>query len=335
MADARRAQRRDRDGGGAVGPDRGGGGGAGQARTGLPAPPPPPSDPARARFEERFPAQAVATQDVYEPATTRWALLIGINEHQGRTRDNLTERQDAETLHATLLANGWREDHIVLLTDEAATRENIEQGIAWLARKTNAQSAAIFSYGGHTKQWHGEDRDGDGEVTDEALWPSDNDQILDSHFVRMMADVQPGSLWINIGACEAAGFNDPGLAGPGRLLTFSSEEDEKSYEDPAVDNSVYMQYLADEALRGGHGDANGDGRVTVEEAFRYAQPRATSRTQGQRYGAQHPVMVDQLDGDFTLVLPPPPPRPRPRPEPSPSEPGCGLPICGRTGQHQA
>lgn len=278
-------------------------------------PPPPPPDPAQARFERTFPAQAAAVQDLSEPATTRWALLIGINEHSGRTRDNLTSRQDAEDLRAHLLALGWRDDHIVLVTDHVATRENLEQGIAWLARKTDPDSVAVFHYAGHTKQWHGVDVDGDGEVPDEGLWPTDNDRMVDSEFVARMAAVRAGTLWVNIAACEAEGFADPGLRQPGRVLTFSSSEHQKSYEDPSTGNTVYGYYLL-EALAG-YGDGNGDGEVTVEEAFHYAGPRAHTRTERQSHGPQTAVVMDDLAGELSLKIPPPPPPPPPPSEPEP------------------
>jgi hypothetical protein len=285
-----------------------------------PAPPPPTADdPQRAAFEQTFPAHAAATQDPADPASTRWAVLIGINEHQGSTRDNLTSRQDAEALAGHLRSLGWREDHVLLLTDGLATRAMIVEAIRWLGRKTDGHSVAVFHYSGHTKQWPGRDVDGDGEIPDEALWPSDNRHIVDREFVDLMAAVEPWRLWINIGACEAAGFNDPGLDRAGRLLTFSSQEHEKSYENPSVGYTVWGQYLVAEALIGGAGDTDGDGDITVEEAVNHAVPRAAQRTAGERHGSQNGAVIDRVDGAFSLrIPPPPPPPPPPSPEPSPS-----------------
>lgn len=288
---------------------------------------PPPRTPARARFESAFPSQARASESGDDPASTRWAVLIGINEHRGTTRDNLTSRQDAEDLAAHLRSLGWRDDHVLLLTDADATRENIVEALRWLARSTSRSSVAVLHYSGHTKQWPGRDVDGDGEAPDEALWPSDNRFLLDSDLVRLMRAVPAARVWLNIAACEAAGFADPGLAGPGRLLTFSSREVEKSYEDPSRGNTVWGHHLIEEGMLAGHADRNGDGTVSVEEAFAYASPRAAKRTQGQRYGAQHPVVSDGVEGQFDLRIP----RPAPRPRPSESERGCTLLLCPRSG----
>ncbi|MDP9021183.1 MAG: caspase family protein [Actinomycetota bacterium] len=278
-------------------------------RSSSPAQPPPASDAGRSRFAARFSSQEQAVQDPRDPATTRWAVLIGINDYEGRTRDNVGSRQDAEDLHAHLRGLGWLDDHMVLLTDRAATRDNIEQAIAWLARKTDGSSVAVFHFSGHTKQWRGRDVDGDGEVPDEALWPADNRHIVDSELVARLAHVSAGRLWINIGACEAAGYADPGMRRAGRLLTFSSAEPEKSYEDPSVGNSVWGYFLIEGGMRGRGGDANGDGDVTVQEAFAYAAPRAADRTVRGSHGPQHPQMLDD-GGAFSLRIPAPPPPPQ-------------------------
>ena len=282
----------------------------------APAPPPPAS------FADRFPFQAAAAQDPADPATTRWALLIGINEHRG-IADNIGSRQDAEDLRTQLLARGWRDDHILLLTDRQATRDGIIEGLVWLADKTDEDSVAVFHYSGHSKTWSGQDLDGDGEVTDEGLWPSDNRFIVDSELVRLLDPVRARATWVSFATCNAAGFADPGLARPGRILTFSSSEARKSYEHPAWGNSVWGSLVIDQAFGAGLGDLDGDGRVTVEEAFAWARPRAVETTNQQRYGAQDPVMIDLLDGDFDLRIPGAPPAPRqPAPDHDPAPPGA-------------
>lgn len=276
-------------------------------------------DPARQRFERAYPSHAAASQDPSDAASTRWAVIIGINDHQGRTRDNIGSRQDAEDLARHLLELGWRRDHVLVLTDGAATREGIEQGLAWLSRKTDRRSVSVVHYSGHTKQWH-HDIDGDGEVVDEGLWPSDNRFITDRRFAQLVDGVA-GRSWVNIAACEAAGLADRGLARNGRVLTLSSREDEKSYEDPSVGNSVWGYFLIDEALAAGWADQDDDGDVTVQEAFSFAAPRATKRTSKQARGPQRPVLVDHTGGSFSLALPQPPP------ERSEDDATCDLPLC--------
>ena len=286
--------------------------------------------PSPATFAERHPAQHTAVQDPADPATTRWALLIGINQHRSRSvRDNIGSRQDAEALRTHLLAQGWRDDHILLLTDGDATGGAVRDGLRWLAEKTDGSSVAIFHYSGHSKKWYGSDRDGDGEVPDEGLWTTDDDFVVDSELVALLDPVQPSALWVSFAACNAAGFADPGLAQANRVLTFSSGEEQKSYEHPSWGHSVWGWFLVQQALRGGMGDLDGNGAVSVEEAWAWARPQAIDTTSRQRYGAQDAVIVDLLEGDFHLGIPGVAPAPRPQqpeagageePPPSPQQP---------------
>lgn len=284
-------------------------------------------------FADRHPAQAAAVQDLAVPASTRWALLIGINEHMGRVSDNIGSRQDAEDLRAQLLASGWRDENILLLTDRAATGAAIEEGLRWLAEKTTPESTAVFHYSGHSKKWYGQDPDGDGEFTDEGLWPTDDRFITDSRLVSLLDPVDAGTTWISFATCNAAGFADAGLARPGRVLTFSSGEPQKSYEHPSWGNSVWGYLMIDQAMRAGAGDLNGDGTVSVEEAWTWARPRASQTTRDQRYGPQDAVIVDDLDGELVLTVPGAPapparadaggPTPPPGSQPAPPPPSGG------------
>jgi hypothetical protein len=283
--------------------------------------PPPPLPPAARSFEDRHPAQAAALQDPSEPATTRWALLIGVNEHKSRSiADNIGSRQDAEALREHLLANGWLDENILLLTDRAATGANILDGLGWLADKTDGDSVAIFHYSGHSKKWGGRDIDGDG-TPDIGLWPTDDRFIVDSQLVALLDRVQPAALWISFATCNAAQFADPGLAQPGRVLTFSSGAPQKSYEHPAWGHSVWGWFLIQQGMRAGMADLDGDGQVSVQEAWTWGRPHASHTTRGQRFGPQDAVIVDDLGLPFHVTVPgvaPAPPQPQPAAEHQPA-----------------
>jgi hypothetical protein len=59
-----------------------------------------------------------------------------------------------------------------------------------------------------------------------------------------------------------------------------------SYHD-----SVYSWYVANQALLHGAGDANGDGRVSIQEAFQWAADHVPAMTADQSQGVQHPVIA--------------------------------------------
>jgi hypothetical protein len=239
-----------------------------------------PSDSERI-FAEEFPAHAAARQSD-DPATHSWAVLVGVNRYQGRTADTLGSVADVMVLREVLLSHGWRDDHILVLTDVTATHDRIVRGIEWLIRSTDDRSTVVFSFSGHMRH-----RDG---VT--ALWPTDNRYIWAGDLGRMLGAIPAGRLWASLQGCHAEGLRAPGLEGPNRVVTYSSLRAEKSYEDPEVGHSVQGFYLFAEGFRDRHGDLDGDGRISVQEAHGWAAPRAHTRT-SQR---QTPVLYDGMAG---------------------------------------
>jgi hypothetical protein len=269
----------------------------------------------RYRFRDLFPAQNAATADPSVTGGNHWALLIGINDYYGGTRDNIGSFQDARDLRKHLLNLGWRGDHIVALTNRQATASMITQSMRWLASKTNGDSTAVFSYSGHEMP---RNYGGSRHIM---LQAADNRLIADTVVAAELGRVRAAKMWINLAVCRAGGFNQPGLVKTGRVVTFSSPEGELSYEDPSVDHSVMGWFLLMEGMVSGMADYNDDGNVVVEEAFRYAKPYVSQRTKG----LQHPFMIDKLSGYFSL-RPPAPAAP-----PSSSDTGsgdCGYIICG-------
>ena len=238
----------------------------------------------------------------------RSALIVGISRHAGgRPVGTVGGAGDARAVQEALRRAGWREDQLRVLIDGAATAAAIRDGISWLQARADDRSFSIFHYSGHTFQ-RGGDPDRDGEELDEFIVPYDTRNIMADREVADRLRAVPGWLWANFAGCEAIGF-DEGLSGPRRLVTASSDEPEKSYERPDWGRSVYVGLMVHESILGGRGDADGDGRLSIQEAFAYAARDAPQMTAGQRTGPQHP---QQRGGDgqpWFLDPPPPPPEP--------------------------
>ena len=237
----------------------------------------------------------------------RWAVLVGVNNYQGKTVDTVGSLGDVADLRDVLLRSGWRDDHILVLTENNATATRIRESWKWLIARATDTSFSVFHYSGHVKQMAG-DKDRDGEDTDEFLWSVDNQFLSDGEFAASMRQLH-GWGWVSVSGCEAAGFNE-GIAAPNRLFTASSLETQKSYEEPNWGNSVHMGFFADQGLLQRFGDTNGDKRVSLQEGFNYSANNTPSKTDNQRKGIQTPVMSG---GDGTewflenLPLPAPPP----------------------------
>jgi len=144
--------------------------------------------------------------------------------------------------------------------------------------------------------------------------------IYEKTLGQELGRVRAAHMWLDFATCRAAGFDEPGMVSSGRVLTYSSTKAEFSYEQPSWHHSVFGWYVINQALYGKRGDANHDGKVTVEEAFSYAKDRVISYTNGQ----QHPVIVDKAGGKMSLTIPKPSSNPAPSsssPNPAPSSTG--------------
>jgi len=93
---------------------------------------------------------------------------------------------------------------------------------------------------------------------------------------------------------------DERVAGEGAVFLTSSSASEDSQESDEIKGSFFTHALVSGLL--GAADENGDGRVTLDEAYRYAYEatlRATSRTFA---GTQHPTFEYEVRGQGDVVL---------------------------------
>lgn len=241
----------------------------------------PPSESER-RFAELFGEQAAAVQHDRDPATFHWAVIVGVNDYAAPTGDTFGSVADALVLRDVLLARGWREDHILLLTDQMADRERTVLALEWLARSTDERSTVVVSSSGHIRHKGG--RTG--------LWPADNDFLWSEDLGGLLGAIQADRMWISFQGCHAGGLAAPGVEGPGRIVTYSSPVTQKSFEDPETGHSLQGFYMFAEGFRDGWGDADGDGLVSIQEAHAWGAPRAETRSAA----LQIPVMVDGTGG---------------------------------------
>jgi hypothetical protein len=91
-------------------------------------------------------------------------------------------------------------------------------------------------------------------------------------------------------------FLDRITIGKGKIILTASGANEVSEEDEMLQHGVFMYYLL-EGLRG-KADIDGDGLITVDEAYRYVSkqvPEATNQT-------QHPVKKGAVEGQLVLSI---------------------------------
>jgi hypothetical protein len=252
-------------------------------------------------------------------AANSWAVVIGIQNYQGKTKDTYGGRGDAAAFMEALRRSGWQRDHIRYLVDGAATGAAMRDSFQWLVDRSGPNTFTVFHYSGHVKQQG---------IGNEFLWSVDNQFIRNTDFGAVLSRLQ-GRAWVDIAGCEAAGF-DKGISSPSRLFSAASRVNEKGYEDPDWRQSVWTGLSVDHGMLQGQADANRNGVVSIQEAVRYGESRAPAMTQGQRNGPQHPVIAGG-EGEWSLGRPAPPPPPPPPPggnaPPGGSPPTTAPPTC--------
>ena len=107
----------------------------------------------------------------------------------------------------------------------------------------------------------------------------------------MLNQLKSNNVCLIVDSCYAGGFNDhwkllKSAPEQNRVILMGSCEDELSY------SGGFAPYLID-GLRG-YADTNGDGIVTAEEAFNYAQPRSVPQ--------QTSTIYDGYPGELPLTM---------------------------------
>ena len=110
-----------------------------------------------------------------------------------------------------------------------------------------------------------------------------------------------GSLTLLKGGTHESPFISGSLArSSGYAVVTSSSPDESSQESERLRASIFTHHLLS-GLRG-TADLNGDRRITMDEAYRYAYEKTIEMTAKTQYGAQHPSYDFQLKGRGDFVL---------------------------------
>jgi hypothetical protein len=251
-------------------------------------------------------ATLVSAARTARAAIQRYAVLVGSNRGDSDEPELRYAESVAQRMGAVLREVGhFPPENSVILNGESATgvqraliavndRIRAAQGIP------GAQVVLFVYYSGHADA--------------EALHLNGTrlellaiDQLVRSSaaaFRVLVVDAcRSGSLTRLKGGTPAPAFAvqvDETLDGEGTVFLTSSSANEDAQESDAVGGSFFTHYLRSGLL--GPADADGDGSITLDEAYHYAHDntlRASSRTLA---GVQHPTYRYDLRGQGRLVL---------------------------------
>ena len=248
-----------------------------------------------------------------------WAVVIGISQYK-TVRSLKYADKDALAFRDYLTRNvGVTPNHMTVLINEQATLFNLKRSLGTeLKRKAGPKDTVIIYYAGHgAPETDASSPDGDG--MEKYLIPYDADpqdlyttglpmREVETIFHRLSAErvifitdscysgATAGRTFST--AARRATLSDGFLTrlskGKGRVVLTASRAGEVSEERDDLGHGVFTYYLL-EGLQG-KADMDGDGLITVDEAYSYLSTHVPQAT-GQN---QHPVKKGEVEGQLIL-----------------------------------
>jgi hypothetical protein len=230
-----------------------------------------------------------------------WAVLLDMNDYPEGYTDLPTGYNDSQMWTATLHGFGWQSDHVQLVRG-TLTRSVGEAAARFLINNADANDVALFFIFAH------------------GTWIQNAMQWSD-WFPSMWSSVGSQNKLLVVSACGAEAFIDAanGEAAP-HLHIASAGIGEYAWaglpeEGLPIIGEVFNQFLT-AAFFNGSADANGNGEVTVEEAFAFASPasrayitvevfpRFSDYAEMCNHVAPTPVLDDGYPGELSLKVEP-------------------------------
>jgi hypothetical protein len=246
---------------------------------------------------------AVAVSAEETASIRRFGIFVGSNDG-GRERTGLRwAESDARALSGVFAELGGirREDNAILTRPDIRTiKSQLRRvsGEAVRAKNGRVRTEVVFYFSGHSNEEGlllGRESYGYKALREDInAIPADmRIVILDScasgAFTRMKGGVRAQAFLLDEQA-EATGY---------AFLT-SSSATEVSQESDRIRGSYFTHSLI-AGLRGA-ADTIGNGRVTLNEAYRYAYDETLAKTEQTLFGRQHPSYDIQINGSGDVVL---------------------------------
>jgi hypothetical protein len=239
------------------------------------------------------------------PPVATYALVVGSNAAGPGQTDLRFAEDDARKVGALLVElGGYAPDQVDVLVHPtpALVRERLAHLSERVAADTAAgkQSRVFFYYSGHARA----------QAIDLGLGELPLDEL------RRRLFAVPATLTVVVlDACQSGAFTQVKGAQPAADFSFSSRQhleasgvavlasssgSELSQESAELRASYFTHHLL-VGLRGA-GDANGDGQVSIDEAYRYAYHQTLLATAETAVGGQHVTFEADLKGHGEVPL---------------------------------
>lgn len=262
------------------------------------------------------------TSMVNTPIGDKWALVVGISKFQDPSISLQYAAKDATDFANYLKKDGnFTPDHVHLLTNEQATREEIMEqfGVKWLPSVARENDLVVIFFSSH-----GSPASIDNAAVNYVLAYNSNKNNLFATGIdlKTLADNLKNRLKckrvvVIMDACHsgvvagakgmfrsAAPDVDQLAQGSGQLFICSSGKSQSSWESKRYPNGVFTHYLIEGMLKQGNAPKLG-------ETFDYLSKMVAEEVQRDRMGeVQTPAMQSRWEGkDLIITTKPTDPRP--------------------------
>jgi len=241
--------------------------------------------------------------DVPEPR--KFAVLIAIDRYHDENISDLQYcKSDALALKKTLIAGGFQESNIILMTDDTIvpslqpTKENIQNILAVLENFAKEGDMIFFHFSGQ-----GASRNDGNSMLIPMDFEYNSDQLAGGLTVQEVLDTlgrcKAESRLVVLDMCLGGSNANPWIL-PNKTAILLAAKDGIAYESPELQGAVFTQYL----IRGLQGEADkiGDenGKVDLTELFHYAKSQMAKQKESMRTSV--PGLMVSSDGDDIFGL---------------------------------
>jgi len=237
------------------------------------------------------------------PAEPRWAIVIGNNTGLASDTPLRFAERDAARIEAALVAvGGFSQERVFRVTggDAGRARATLAAIEVGLVAAGEPDALLFVFYSGHA--------DASALHLAGTTWAIDELQrwVLRSKAqtrVMVIDACRSGAVTRVKGGVQGPSFEialDDRMAAEGSAILASTAAGEDALESDELQASYFTHHFVS-ALHGA-ADVDGDGRVTVSEAFQYASVHTLESTASTMAGPQHPTYRLELGGRHELVL---------------------------------
>ena len=236
------------------------------------------------------------------PYENCYALVVGISEYEGEgIQGDAGARNSASKFYYTLRETwGIFNPHATLLTDSQATWSNLNYYFDTFFADAGPNDLAIVFWAGHSGLIYDVAPFDEPDDLDGLLYTYDRWRYTDDEFAEKISAIPAGTKVVILDGCRTGEFSReldmPNVLSVMGARCIDSTESYRYY----FWGYTYKLYMPFSYYFSNSGDTNGDGLITIEEAFAYAYPLTVAKAV-ENGRSQHPVIVDNVPGDVAYL----------------------------------